>query len=41
MAVLRKDPVSSRWVIINVDNPKGPEDFEREEPAFRKGPCPF
>jgi UDPglucose--hexose-1-phosphate uridylyltransferase len=41
MAILRKDPISSRWVIINVDNPKRPEDFEKEEHAFKKGPCPF
>jgi len=41
LAVLRKDPVSSRWVIINVDNPKKPEDFEKEEHVFKKGPCPF
>ncbi|MDD5005766.1 MAG: galactose-1-phosphate uridylyltransferase [Candidatus Omnitrophica bacterium] len=41
MAELRKDPVGGRWVIINVDTPKIPSDFAKEEHIPRSGPCPF
>lgn len=41
MAELRKDPVTGRWVIIEIDKPKGPLDYTIEEHVKRRGICPF
>lgn len=41
MADLRRDPIVGRWVIVDTDHPKGPQDFEREPLAFKSGDCPF
>jgi len=38
---LRKDPVTSRWVIISTDRAKRPTDFTRESTALKGGFCPF
>ena len=41
MPQLRKDPVTSRWIIVNVEHPKTADSFiiERPEPSSRA--CPF
>lgn len=42
MADLRRDPVIGRWVIVDTDNPKRPEDFEYEPLTWQEGAvCPF
>ncbi len=41
MSELRRDPITGRWIIINTDNPSGPEDFEIESPSLGGGTCPF
>jgi UDPglucose--hexose-1-phosphate uridylyltransferase len=41
MPELRKDPVTSRWVIIATERGKRPSDFKAEPPARRSGFCPF
>jgi len=41
MAELRKDIISGRWVIVNTDDPKRPEDFEQARYEKKDGPCPF
>jgi len=41
MPELRKDPVTSRWVIIATERGKRPSDFAAEPPARRSGFCPF
>ena len=41
MAELRRDPIVGRWVIVNIDHPSRPEDFEHEPPSWRGGVCPF
>jgi len=43
MPELRKDPITSRWVIISTERRKRPSAFrlERHEPAGDGGVCPF
>jgi len=41
MPELRKDPVTSRWVIISTERGKRPSDFSPEPPRARSGFCPF
>ncbi len=41
MSELRRDPITGRWIIINTDNPSGPDDFEIESPRLVGGTCPF
>lgn len=41
MAELRKDPITGRWVIIEVENFKNPTDYEVEQHIRRGGVCPF
>ena len=41
MAELRKDPITGRWVIIEIDKAKGPSDYEVEEHIKKRGVCPF
>ncbi len=41
MPELRKDPVTSRWVIISTERGKRPSDFDMEPPTRRRGFCPF
>ncbi len=42
MSELRRDPIVGRWVIVDVDDPKKPEDFH-VEPHHYEDPsnCPF
>jgi UDPglucose--hexose-1-phosphate uridylyltransferase len=41
MSELRRDPIGGRWVIVDTDNPRKPEDFEHEPHTWRGGTCPF
>ena len=41
MPELRKDPVTSRWVIIATERGKRPSDFGMEPMTSRSGFCPF
>lgn len=41
MPQLRKDPVTSRWVIVNLENPKKPGDFLSDPPMKSTKTCPF
>lgn len=41
MPELRKDPVTSRWVIVATERGKRPSDFGVETPGVRAGFCPF
>ncbi|MCX5716582.1 MAG: DUF4931 domain-containing protein, partial [Candidatus Omnitrophica bacterium] len=41
MPELRKDPITGRWVIINNDKPKGPENYEIEVHQKKGGTCAF
>jgi len=39
---LRKDPITSRWVVIATDRARRPSDFIRQPvPPAAAGPCPF
>jgi UDPglucose--hexose-1-phosphate uridylyltransferase len=41
MSILRKDPVSSGWVIIAEERGERPQDLKVSEEQKRDGPCPF
>jgi len=41
MSQLRRDPIVGRWVIVNVEDPTLPDEFEKEEHHWRVGECPF
>jgi UDPglucose--hexose-1-phosphate uridylyltransferase len=41
MSELRRDPIGGRWVIVDTDNPRKPEDFELEPFSWGGGTCPF
>ena len=41
MGELRRDPVVGRWVIVDTEHPKKPEDFKYEQHIFEGGLCPF
>ena len=42
MSELRRDPIGGRWVIAQVDTPKGPSDFQNaDDPATDPEKCPF
>lgn len=41
MGELRRDPVVGRWVIVDTDHPKKPEDFKYEQYIPSGGLCPF
>ena len=41
MAQLRRDPITGRWIITDVENPKGPNDFEVEAHSKKGINCPF
>lgn len=41
MPELRRDPIVGRWVIVNTDNPRLPQDYECEVHAQKGGSCPF
>ncbi len=42
MAQLREDPIARRWIVIDSDHPKGPNDFVKEDHSPRQEAiCPF
>jgi len=41
MDQLRRDPIVGRWVIVFMDKPYAPGDFDIEHFPDKKGPCPF
>lgn len=41
MSQLRKDPVTGRWVIVNITKPRGPEEFHRWHFQHSSKTCPF
>jgi UDPglucose--hexose-1-phosphate uridylyltransferase len=41
MPELRKDPITSRWVIISTDRGRRPSDFQTGMPTKRGSFCPF
>ncbi|MBI4436623.1 MAG: galactose-1-phosphate uridylyltransferase [Candidatus Omnitrophica bacterium] len=41
MAQLRRDPITGRWIIVDLENPKGPGDFDIEVNQKKGGTCPF
>ena len=41
MSQLRKDPVTSRWVIVNVEEPRRAESFEPRPTPKSSKTCPF
>ena len=42
MSELRRDPIGGRWVIVQVDSPKGPSDFEAAQDSITDPEkCPF
>ncbi|MBI4432307.1 MAG: DUF4931 domain-containing protein [Candidatus Omnitrophica bacterium] len=41
MPQLRKDPITSRWIIVNVENPKAANDFIHEPLSRSSKTCPF
>lgn len=41
MPQLRKDPITNRWVIVNVENPRGAESFENTPNVKSSKTCPF
>ncbi|MBM3251945.1 MAG: galactose-1-phosphate uridylyltransferase [Candidatus Omnitrophica bacterium] len=41
MAKLRRDPINGRWIIVNVEEPSKPDDFEKEQHIYKGDNCPF
>lgn len=41
MSELRREPIVGRWVIVDTDHPRRPEEFEFEPQSFKGGACPF
>jgi UDPglucose--hexose-1-phosphate uridylyltransferase len=41
MGELRRDPITGRWVIIEIDKVKNPSDYEAEPHVRKGGVCPF
>ncbi len=41
MSQLRKDPITGRWIIVNVENPSYAEDYSVEPPEKSSKTCPF
>jgi UDPglucose--hexose-1-phosphate uridylyltransferase len=41
MPQLRRDPIVGRWVIVNTEEPAGPDDFEKEAHRWSAKTCPF
>jgi len=41
MDQLRRDPITGRWVIVFMDEPYKPTDFDVEHLPHKKGSCPF
>jgi len=41
MSQLRCDPITGRWIIVNISSPKRPEDFDLKPQVKKGGICPF
>lgn len=41
MSQLRRDPITGRWIIVNVTNPKRLEEFDLNPQVKKGGKCPF
>ncbi|MBU1852839.1 MAG: galactose-1-phosphate uridylyltransferase [Candidatus Omnitrophica bacterium] len=41
MSQLRRDPVTGRWIIVDITAPKRPEEFELKSQVKKGGVCPF
>lgn len=41
MSQLRRDPITGRWIVVNITNPKKPEDFDLKPQTKKGGTCPF
>ncbi len=41
MSQLREDPVTGRWIIVNVEDPKPPDFFKTEAHSKSSKTCPF
>jgi len=41
MTQLRRDPITGRWIIIEVENSKKPDEFDLELNQKKGGTCPF
>ena len=41
MGELRRDPITGRWVIIEIERAKNPSDYEAEPHVKKDGICPF
>ncbi len=41
MPQLRKDPITSRWVIVNIENPRAADSFESDGNHKSSKTCPF
>ncbi len=41
MPELRRDPITGRWIIINNDNPRGPDEYEVENQTKKSSTCSF
>ena len=41
MSQLRRDPITGRWIIVDVTDPKGPKDFDLKPQVKKGGGCPF
>ncbi len=41
MSQLRRDPITGRWIIVNISNPKKPEEFDLRPEVKKGGVCPF
>ncbi|MBU1006706.1 MAG: galactose-1-phosphate uridylyltransferase [Candidatus Omnitrophica bacterium] len=41
MSQLRRDPVTGRWIIVNISNSKTPEQYDLKPQVKKGGTCPF
>ena len=41
MSQLRRDPITGRWIIVNISGPKKPEEFDLKPQIKKGGVCPF
>ena len=41
MSQFRRDPITGRWIIVDISNPQRPEDFDLTPQVKEGGSCPF
>ncbi len=41
MSQFRRDPITGRWIIVDVTEPRAPKDFELTRQTKKGGTCPF